>query len=399
MAKRIGLVRKKFLTRERLIQIVHYLLRPEKQKTWSQNIRHEWEVFLDSFEDNITRLYYNLRYQVYTPQPFMMFEKKEGRKVRQISASHVTDQIVDCLLTDCLMYVYLEKKQIIPNTSYGSIPNKGQHKLRKIIINKIRHRKDLYVGVGDTEKFYPTMKHDILMDFHRQHIKDKWLLWLCDIMVRRMESGIALGSPSSNINGHVYHAECDWYMITKLGIRRYYRFCDNKFIIHRDKNYLHTAMREMMAQVENVGQNVKRNWQIVYCKEARIECLGGLINSHNARLKKDSRIRIERIIRQRIRDGDCEKALASWGGICGSLVNLDVRNLIEFWKDRYPRFFEMIGIRRQQLAEQKKFNRKHKRLQKILDKAFENYESFYNQTQETETCFQRPETLCFQCPF
>ena len=83
----------------------------------------------------------------------MMFEKKEGRKVRQISASHVTDQIVDCLLTDCLMYVYLEKKQIIPNTSYGSIPNKGQHKLRKIIINKIRHRKDLYVGVGDTEKF------------------------------------------------------------------------------------------------------------------------------------------------------------------------------------------------------------------------------------------------------
>jgi len=42
MTKKVGLVRKKMLTRERILLIVEYLNRPEKQKEWTNEIRAAW---------------------------------------------------------------------------------------------------------------------------------------------------------------------------------------------------------------------------------------------------------------------------------------------------------------------------------------------------------------------
>lgn len=125
MARRIGNVRKRFLTRERLIQIAIYLQRPDKRRGWSNAMRHKWEEFNSDWENSIDRLYYELRYQVFKPGPFIIFDKKERNKVRRIYASNPVEQIVDNLLFDCLEYVYVRRKEIIPETSYGSIVGKA----------------------------------------------------------------------------------------------------------------------------------------------------------------------------------------------------------------------------------------------------------------------------------
>lgn len=372
MTKRIGLVRKKMLTRERLMLIVEDLIRPEKQRQWTPSQQKRWKEFLADYEDNITRIYYELRYQVWQPQPFIIFDKQEGKKLRKIYESQPESLIVDTLFLDCLNYVFLEKKHIIPQTCYGSIKGKGQHELREKIIHLVHGRRDLGVYTGDTAKYYPTMSQEVLMQTFREHIKDKWLLWLCEICTSRIEGGkgIALGLPSSNPIGHIYHAVIDWYVLLTLKVRRYYRFCDDKWAMHKDMNYLHTIAREINKQTKTLlEQCVKKSWRVLNCKEQRFECLGAVVNSHNARLKSYSRRRIERHMKRAIRTGNPEKALMTWSGIKGSLKSLSVRNLINYWKEVYSGFFHLVGWQKRILSVNRKRKKWHKRLEKILTKA------------------------------
>ena len=164
------------LTRERIMLIVEYLTRPEKQRGWTDTVRERWERFNEHYEENIERIYNQLRYQVWVPGDFNVFKKREGKKVRTIYESMPEDLIVDTIFFDCLNYVFFEKKKIIPETSYGSIKGKGQHDLRAKIISLVKYNKDLYAACWDTEKYYPTMDHEIIMQTLSSHIKDKWML-------------------------------------------------------------------------------------------------------------------------------------------------------------------------------------------------------------------------------
>ena len=54
--KKVGLVKKKFLTRERLYLIVDYLLRHEKQGKWTRSIRNERTEFMKDVDRNVDKL-------------------------------------------------------------------------------------------------------------------------------------------------------------------------------------------------------------------------------------------------------------------------------------------------------------------------------------------------------
>ena len=103
--KKVGLVKKKFLTRERLYLIVDYLLRHEKQKKWTRSIRKEWTEFMKDVDRNIDKLLWALKHEEFEYGDFICFDRIEKGKLRKIFASHPVDQIVDQLLTDCLDYV------------------------------------------------------------------------------------------------------------------------------------------------------------------------------------------------------------------------------------------------------------------------------------------------------
>lgn len=370
--KKIGNIRKKFLTRERLMLITERLVRSSKQNGWTDSQRQRWMDFFENYEENINRIYYQLRYQVWEAGEFIMFKRQEGKKMRTIYESKPEDLIVDTLLTDCLMYVFWEQKQIIPQSCYGSIKGKGQHELREQVIRSVHGRKNVMVFIGDTSKYYPTMVHNVLKQILRLHIKDSWLLWLCDVMIDRLpeDKGLALGVPSSNPIGHIYHAELDWYMLIIMQISGYKRFCDDKVMIHTDSNYLHTAARVLLDKTKDIlGQTLKSNWRIVNCTEERFEFLGAMINSHGARMKSDNRRRAERRIKRIIKKGNAIAAFRSWSGIKGGMKSLAVGNLINYWKEIYPEFFELLHEARRVIDEEKHRNMWHRKMKRILETA------------------------------
>lgn len=344
MTKKIGMLRKKFLTRERLLLIVEYLCRQEKRKKWTPCMRREWDRFLADMEGNVDRLWYELRYRTYVPGPFNVFKKKEGQKMRVIYSSYPREQIVDQLLSDILEYVMTQRMKLIPSHCYGSIKGKGQHELRRIIIRKVKGKKGMKVLTADTAKYYPTMNHDYLELCIRSRVKDEWVVWLFMLTVGRMDGkGVALGLPSSNYIGHLNHLDTDWMMISEYGFRNYFRFCDDKYIVHTSSSYLHTGARVMRDMVERTGQHIKPDWRVTGCDEQYFECLGAIVNSHGARLKPYCRRRIERRMKTIAASEYIPfVAMKAWAGFKGSFDGLRVSNLIRFWKDRYPGFFRAV---------------------------------------------------------
>lgn len=183
--------------------------------------------------------------------------------------------------------------------------------------------------------------------------------------------GMALGLPSSNVLGHVYHAATDWQLLLAYKIRRYYRFCDDKYMIHKDVNYLHTAMRVLRASVEaDMKQTLKANWRVLNVEKERFECLGAMVNSRRAWLRRVSRRRVEAMMKTRIREGwNPEKAMQSRAGVSGSLRDLDVANLINYWKRNYPEFFDMLAAGRAEVKRRHRQKAWHSKLEKILTTA------------------------------
>lgn len=330
-------------------------------------MQRKWKLFLDDYENNVEKVYYALRYRTWVPAEFNVFYRNERGKVREIYSSDPFDQVVDNVLTDCLKYVFMERKNLFHPCAYGSIPGKGQHEMRSMIFRKIRHRTDLFALVEDTRKFYPTINHRRMMEHCRKHIKDEWMLWLIETTINRMPvMGIALGLSSSNILGHVYHAEIDWAMYTKYKVRRYFRFCDDKFLIHRDSNYLHTIAREMIRMTEENGQSIKPDWKVVNVGKQPFKCLGGMISARRARLTTASRRRIERAMRRYERTYDPMAQLRSWSGIKGSLKNLQLDNLFRYWRAEYPEYFRRLRLAYAGLAMQRASKRAHDRMERIL---------------------------------
>ena len=344
MTKRTGMLRKRFLTRERLLLIVEHLCRNEKRKKWTPCMRREWKKFLSDETGNIDRLWYELRYRTYVPGPFNVFMKKEGQKMRVIYSSYPREQIVDQLLSDILEYVMTERRKLIPSHCYGSVKGKGQHALRRTIIRKIKGHKGMKVLTADTGKYYPTMNHDYLELCIRRRVKDEWVVWLFMTTVRRLEGkGVALGSPSSNYIGHLNHLDVDWLMLSDYGFRNYFRFCDDKYVVHTSSSYLHTGARVLRDEVERTGQHIKPDWRVTGCDEQYFECLGAIINSHGARLKPYCRRRIERRMKDIAASGYVPfVAMKAWAGFRGGFDGLQVSNLIRFWRDRYPAFFRAV---------------------------------------------------------
>lgn len=352
--KRIGLVKKRYLTKQKLNEIIELLTRPGKRNKWTPAMVKHWDQILKNKEKVIDELYDGLMNQTYKFHEFNIFYRYENGKKREIYASCPRDQIVDTLLDECLKHVFTWKKQLLHPHAYGSIQGKGQHELRIRVQKSIKGRSTCFVATLDTRKYYPTINHEVMKRTLERHIKDKWLLWLSFATIDRMHGsvGMALGLASSNILGHVYHAGMDWWITHELGAQEYYRFCDDMIIISENKYLLHSMVQKIIEKTkEDLKQEIKPTWQIVDATKERFNFLGAAISTKNAILISKGRRRVERKrIRKELRldfnpvwSGDRNRIIRTWAGVKGGFTGLAVNNLITYWRTvKYPEFFKRL---------------------------------------------------------
>ncbi len=356
--KKVGLLKKKFLSMERLIAIVEDM--HSKSSHWNKHLRKEWKDFDADISKNLQDLYNDLKYGTYKHGDYYVFKKLDSGKIRVIHSATPRDRIVDQLLADILEFVFKPKLQ--RGHVYGSIKGLGQHKCRLRAINKIRRQKDdVFVGSADIRQYYPTCNPDTIIRILCKYIKDKWVISLSKEFLSL--GYVVLGNISSNILGHINLLDIDYSIVRNFKCD-YLRFCGDTIFISNNKQAVRSAVTYYMQKVTEGGQTVKPNWSIHKVSDKNmVDFLGVRIGTTHRKLRKRNRKEIESRLSELKRSSDFFECERSWAGMNGSFKNINMSNLINYWKDVYPDFFDRLQWAKTAHASAAAYKRKHRKME------------------------------------
>jgi len=201
-------------------------------------------------------------------------KKVDSGKIRQIyRLAYYPHRIIHHAIMQIMEPIW--KKTFIADT-YCCIKGRGIHKAVKKIQNILYKDKEYtqYCLKLDVEKFYPNINNDIMKDKIRKKIKDKRLLELLDKIIDSAD-GLPIGNYMSQYFANIYLSDFDHYCKEQLGIKYYFRYCDDIIFMHADKNHLHHIYVEVNNYLtKNLKLKIKDNWQIFPVDKRGIDFLG-----------------------------------------------------------------------------------------------------------------------------
>lgn len=226
--------------------------------------------------------------KTFTNSEYGMFIKY-GRKEREIyKLPYFPDRILHHAIMNICEPIW--KNTFIRDT-YQSIKGRGMHDAVKRVKKSMKadtHKEHLYCLKIDVRKFYPSIDNEILKQIVRKKIKCKDTLWLLDNIIDSAE-GVPIGNYLSQYFGNLYLTGLDHYAKEDLGIKNYYRYCDDIVVIDADKNKLHKLKRKLESYLNGkLNLQVKDNWQVFKITENRgIDFLGYVFYRGHTKVRKD----------------------------------------------------------------------------------------------------------------
>ena len=218
-----------------------------------------------------------LKNQSYNTSDYIIFERQEGVKLREIyKLPYFPDRICQWALLQVIEPILM--KQLVRDT-YSAIPGRGIHLAMNRLTKAIKEDREgtQYCLKLDVRKYYPNINHDILKSIYRKIFKDEKLLWLIDEIIDSTEGnkGIPIGNYMSQWSGNLYLSPFDHWLKEVKGIKHYYRYMDDIVILHESKEYLHQLKLEIEQYLkQELDLEVKDNWQVFPTAIRGIDFLG-----------------------------------------------------------------------------------------------------------------------------
>lgn len=129
----------------------------------------------------------------------------------------------------------------------------------------LRHAK--YCVKMDIRKFYPSIPHDKLKHRLREKIKDEKALGIIDKVIDSHFPGLPIGNYTSPWLAELFLQPMDHFIKQDLGIRHYVRYADDIVLIDGNKRKLRKAMHSVISFVDDMGLNIKHNYQLFRIQE------------------------------------------------------------------------------------------------------------------------------------
>lgn len=242
-------------------------------KGWYQEV-----CMVDNEPDKyLSILQEQLKNQSYNTSDYIIFERQEGVKLREIyKLPYFPDRICQWALLQVIEPILM--KQLVRDT-YSAIPGRGIHLALNRLTSSIKKDREgtKYCLKLDVKKYYPNINHDILKSIYRRIFKDKKVLWLIDEIIDSTEGnkGIPIGNYMSQWSGNLYLSPFDHWIKEVKGIKYYYRYMDDIVILHESKEYLHELRLEIEQYLkQELDLEVKDNWQVFPTAIRGIDFLG-----------------------------------------------------------------------------------------------------------------------------
>lgn len=214
-----------------------------------------------------------LKNKTYSTSEYTMFIKNDKVKKREIyKLPYFPDRIVHHCIMQIIEPIWMST--FIRDT-YASMKNRGIHDGVKRIQKALKTNLDgtKFALQIDIKKYYPSINHDILKKVVRKKIKDPDMLWIIDEIIDSNPEGVPIGNYLSQYFGNLYLSDIDHWIKETLGVRYYFRYCDDLVILGNNKEELHLIRKKLKEKVEEVDLEVKCNWK-VYPVETGIDFLG-----------------------------------------------------------------------------------------------------------------------------
>lgn len=203
----------------------------------------------------------------------------EHGKERVIYIPSIIEQWVHHIIMQVLSPILLKKFH--PN-SYGSIPNKGLHKGKKMVV---RYRYNYrYVYKLDIRHFFASIRLPILIKKLREFIKDEWFIHLIEVCFTWHQKGLPLGFYLSQWLSNLMLNDLDW-LIVEHGIH-YVRYVDDIVMFGNNKRKLRKCFVDIKKCLGENRLTAKNNDKLYRSKEP-LSFLGFIFTKSQIRLRKN----------------------------------------------------------------------------------------------------------------
>lgn len=244
-----------------LDNIKRAIWKASEKKRRQRNVRHILRR-LDHYAEVIRDM---LLSQAYVPSEYAYKTINDGirQKKRRIAKPRFfPDQCIHHALMQ-VVSPYILKGMYHYNC--GSIPERGDKRIRKAIRKRIRKHPDKvkYVVKMDVHHYYESIDHEVLKATLARKIKDKRVMWLCGVIIDSCPQGIPIGNYTSQWFCNFLLEDVDHKIKAFLGKDYgYYRYIDDMVLIGPNKRKLHKCRTMIAQELARKNLTMKHDWQV-----------------------------------------------------------------------------------------------------------------------------------------
>lgn len=224
---------------------------------------------IEGFCKQIQQMLVNHTYKTSQYYTFKLYEPKE-RIIFKLP--YFPDRIVHHAIMNIMEPLWVN--QMIPQT-YSCIKKRGIHKVLKQIQHDLKDKENTeYCLKIDIRKFYPSVDHDTLKQIVRIKLADNELLQVLDEIIDSSD-GVPIGNYLSQFFANLYLSYFDHWVKESKGIKYYYRYADDIVILHKDKEFLQTLLRDIKTYLnDKLKLQLKSNYQVFPVESRSIDFVG-----------------------------------------------------------------------------------------------------------------------------
>lgn len=208
----------------------------------------------------------------YKTSQYTVFERWEGGKLRTIqSLPFYPDRIVHHAVMNICGDFW--RKSLIRDT-FQSLPERGTHDLRKRVQNHLKEHSPRYYLQIDIKKFYPSTQHWVVEKYAiDKFVKCPRTNSLLKEMLHSID-GLPIGSFLSQIWGNLVLSPVDWYVKQDLGVKGYFRYCDDLVLFGDSKEDLLAHLQAIESKINNLSLTVKPDWLLHSTEDNSLDFCG-----------------------------------------------------------------------------------------------------------------------------
>jgi hypothetical protein len=290
---------------------------------------------------NLFEAKYRLETGQNVQEGFICFTLRERGKVRYIRGIKIGERVIQKCLCDQVLVPILSRPLIYDNGA--SLKNKGVQFSHKRLIAHLSkfYRQNGFSSKGyalliDFSKFYDNIDHNVLINLLRKRVTNQRVLDLTEKFIRVFGDGksLGLGSQVSQVSAIYFPDDLDHIVKEKRRIKFYGRYMDDMYLIHRDKPYLESCLREIQEACKTLQITINQNkTQIVKLSKGLWFLKGKYVLTETGRVLrlpcKDSAIRMKRKLKK-------FKTLFE----AGKMDIQDIRTSYQSWRGAYKKRFQ-----------------------------------------------------------